>query len=319
MAWPEKHTVCRGEVEEGSMLRAPRVSLLASLVAAVAIIATPADRAFAEETTVAVGPQYGTTHVYVSPEDVDRLAKSFVATFGGSSTRPIVATVTPTPSGTISVILRTPVGLISLFGFKTPIPFPFGAERTGYLVTDIDRAVEAARKAGAAVLVAPFSDAIGRDTIIQWPGGVNMQLYWHTIKPSSPPLEKVPENRVYISPDQVDAFIKGFTEFSGGKVISDDVRAPGAEIGRPNDTYRRVRIESLFGNAMIFVTDGHLPFPYGRELTGYEVADLAATLDKVKAAGVTVLVEPQVFPDRTSAMVEFPGGYVAEVHSMAKQ
>ncbi len=301
------------------MLRALKVSLVAGLAAAVAIIAGAAERASTEEATVAVGPQYGTTHVYVSPGDVDRFAKSFVATFGGNSTKPVVATVTPTPSGTISVILRTPVGLISLFGFKTPIPFPFGAERTGYLVTDIDRAVEAARKAGAAVLVAPFSDAIGRDTIIQWPGGVNMQLYWHTIKPSSPPLETVPENRVYISPDQVDAFIKGFTEFSGGKVISDDVRAPGAEIGRPNDTYRRVRIESLFGKATVFVTDGHLPFPYGRELTGYEVADLAATLRRAKASGVTVLIGPQVFLDRTSAMVEFPGGYVAEVHSMAKQ
>lgn len=301
------------------MLRAHKVSFFVSLAVAVAIIAGPAERASTEEATVAVGPQYGTTHVYVSPEDVDRFAKSFVTTFGGNSTKQVVATVTPTASSTIFVFLRTPVGLVSLFGFKTPIPFPFGTERTGYLVTDIDRAVDAARKAGAAVLVAPFSDAIGRDIIIQWPGGVNMQLYWHTIKSSSPPLEKVPENRVYISPDQVDAFIKGFTEFSGGKVISDDVRAPGAEIGRPNDTYRRVRIKSLFGNATIFGIDGHLPFPYGRELTGYEVADLAATLNKAKTAGVTLLVEPQVFPDRTSAMVEFPGVYVAEVHSMAKQ
>ena len=32
------------------------------------------------------------------------------------------------------------------------------------------------------------------------------------------------------------------------------------------------------------VTNGHLPYPDGRELTGYEVADLSETLDKAKAA-----------------------------------
>jgi hypothetical protein len=36
----------------------------------------------------------------------------------------------------------------------------------------------------------------------------------------------------------------------------------------------------------VLVSDGHLPFPYGREVTGYEVKDLASTLEKAKAAGV---------------------------------
>jgi hypothetical protein len=80
---------------------------------------------------VAVGPQYGTTHVYVAPADVDRFVASFLATFGGQSTKQVVATVTPTPSSTTSQLLQTPVGTVSLFGFKTPIPFPFGGERTG--------------------------------------------------------------------------------------------------------------------------------------------------------------------------------------------
>ena len=47
-----------------------------------------------------VGAQYGTTHVYVAAEDIDRFSASFLATFGGSSTQPSDVTVTPTPSST---------------------------------------------------------------------------------------------------------------------------------------------------------------------------------------------------------------------------
>jgi hypothetical protein len=264
---------------------------------------------------VAVAPQYGSTHVYVVPEDVDRFAASFLATFGGQGGKPVVATVTPTPSSTISQILKTPVGMVSLFGFKTPIPYPFGAERTGYLVTDMDAAVAAARTAGADVLVAPFPDAIGRDAVIQWPGGVNMQLYWHTASPSYPPLRTVPENRVYLSADRVATFLSVFIAFSHGTVASDVPNAPGIEIGRPHDTYRRVRVESAFGKMTLFVTDGHLPYPFGREITGYEVANLADTLAKAKAAGVELLVPPYGADHRDSAMVRFPGGYIAEIHA----
>jgi len=266
---------------------------------------------------VAVAPQYGSTHVYVAPEDVDRFAASFLATFGGQSSKPVVATVTPTPSSTISQILKTPVGMVSLFGFKTPIPYPFGAERTGYLVTDMDTAVAAARAAGADVLETPFPDAIGRDAVIQWPGGVDMQFYWHTATPSYPPLRTVPENRVYVSADRVAAFMAGFIAFSHGTVTSDEPNAPGIEIGRPNDTYRRVRIESAFGKMTLFVTDGHLPYPYGREITGYEVTNLADTLAKAKASGAELVVPPFAADNRQSAMVRFPGGYIAEIHEIA--
>ena len=92
------------------------------------------------------------------------------------------------------------------------------------------------------------------------------------------PFETIPENRVYVSPERADAFTRSFLRFSHGKVVSDDAKAPGVEIGRPEDTYRRIRIESVFGKMTVFVTDGHLPYPYGRELTGYEVADLEETL-----------------------------------------
>lgn len=266
----------------------------------------------------AVAPQYDTTHVYVAPGEVDAFAKSFLATFGGASTKQVVATVTPQPSKTTSQLLQTPVGTVSLFGFKTPVPYPFGSERTGYLVTDLDKAIKAARAAGAYVIVSPFPDPIGRDAVIQWPGGVNMQLYWHNMKPHYATFKTIPENRVYVSPDAVKAFVQDFTAFSHGKVVSDNAKAPGVEIGRPEDSFRRIRIESPFGRMTVFVTDGHLPFPYGREVTGYEVADLNATLEKAKASGAKVLVEPFKSGDHSSAMVEFPGGYIAEVHTPAK-
>jgi predicted enzyme related to lactoylglutathione lyase len=211
----------------------------------------------------------------------------------------------------------TPAGSLSVFGFQTPIPYPFGGERSGYLVSDLDEAIRAARAAGADVLVSPFHDPIGRDAIIQWPGGVNMQLYWHTTPPSYAPLQTIPENRVYVSPDRVTAFTRSFIAFSHGKIISDNAHAPGVEIGRPGDSYRRVRIQSAFGKLTVLVTDGHLPYPYGRELTGYEVADLSDSLAKAKAAGVAILAGPYTADDRNIAIVQFPGGYIAEIHSVA--
>jgi predicted enzyme related to lactoylglutathione lyase len=261
-----------------------------------------------------VGAQYDTTHVYVAPADFDGFVASFVATFGGTTSRQGVFQVTPTPSQTMSQLALTPAGTISVFGFKTPVPYPFGAERTGYLVTDFDAAVAAAHRAGADVVVAPFDDPIGRDAVVQWPGGVNMQLYWHTTAPNYAPLATIPENRVYVSPAKADEFVNDFLHFSHGSLVSDG-RADGAEIGLPGQTYRRIRIESGFGKLIVFVTDGHLPWPYGREITGYAVGDLDATLARAKAAGVTILVEPLASGHRKSAMVQFPGGYVAEIHA----
>jgi predicted enzyme related to lactoylglutathione lyase len=273
----------------------------------------------AKTADVAVGPQYDSTHVYVAPQNFDRFVASLTATFGGTTTKQGVFTVTPTPSTTMSQLVMTPVGTISVFGFKTPVPYPFGLERTGYLVTEMDEAIRAAKATGADVLVAPFNDPIGRDAIIQWPGGVNTQLYWHTTAPSYAPLQTIPENRVYVSQDRVDAFVSSFLAFSHGSVVSDEPHVTGVEIGRPTETYRRVRIESKFGKLTAFVTDGRLPYPYGRETTGYEVTNLADTLAKAKGSGVDVLVPPYKTDERESAVVEFPGGYVAEIHSVIKK
>jgi predicted enzyme related to lactoylglutathione lyase len=287
--------------------------LMVSAVLAAAIASTTAFAA-SSSSTVAVAPQYDTSHVYVAPADVDPFVKSFLATFGGASTKQYIVTVTPTPSTTSSQLLQTPVGTVSLFGFTTPIPAPFGHERNGYLVKDMDEAVKAARKAGADVIVSDFPDPIGRDAVIQWPGGVNMQLYWHTTVPNYTAFQTIPENRVYVSADREAAFVKAFITFSQGKVVSDVKTAPGIEIGRANDTYRRIRIESAFGKMTVLVTDGHLPYPFGHETTGYEVANLDDTLAKAKTSGATVIVEPFKAEGRSSAVVKFPGGYVAEIH-----
>src|SRR6201993_3655048 len=203
---------------------------------------------------VAVSPQYDTTHVYVAPEEFDRFVASLIATFGGTTTKQGVFTVTPTPSSTMSQLVLTPVGSLSVFGFKTPVPYPFGMERTGYLVTDLDYAVRAAKADGADVLVSPFNDPIGRDAVIQWPGGVTMQLYWHTTPPSYPALKTIPENRVYVSPERADEFTRSFFEFSHGRVLSDDPEASGIEIGRASDAFRRIRVTSRFGLLTVFVT-----------------------------------------------------------------
>jgi predicted enzyme related to lactoylglutathione lyase len=290
---------------------------LGRFVLLLVLAASTAGSARAETPVVAVGSQYDTTHVYVAPDDFDPFVASLIATFGGKASKEGVFTVTPTPSKTMSQLVLTPVGSLSVFGFKTPVPYPFGAERTGYLVTDFDAAVSAAKADGADVIVAPFPDPIGRDVVIQWPGGVNMQLYWHTTAPSYDALLTVPENRVYVSPERADTFIHDFVAFSHGKIAADDGKASGADIGLPDGTFRRVRIESAFGKVTVMVTDGHLPWPFGREITGYEVSDLADTLAKAKAAGVTVLVPPYDADGRHAAMVRFPGGYLAEIHAQA--
>ncbi|WP_019457744.1 hypothetical protein [Acinetobacter sp. GG2] len=279
---------------------------------------------FAKTTTIikseapGVAAQYDTTHVYVNPEDFDKFTDSLVATFGGTKSKQGVFQVTPTPSQTMSQLVLTPVGTLSVFGFKTPIPYPFGLERTGYLVKDMDAAVQAAKANGADVIVDAFPDPIGRDAIVQWPGGVNMQLYWHTTKPNYNQLETVPENRIYVSKQSADSFVKKFVSFSHGKVVSDNPKAAGIEIGRPNETYRRIRVESDFGKMTVFVTNGHLPYPYGRDMTGYEVKNLSETLDKATKAGASVLVNAYKSDGRESAMVQFPGGYIAEIHASIK-
>jgi hypothetical protein len=75
----------------------------------------------------------------------------------------------------------------------------------------------------------------------------------------------------------------------------------------------------IFGKLSVFVTDGQLPYPYGREITGYEVTNLADTLAKAKSAGAKILVAPYQADQRQAGFVRFPGGYIAEIHSAVKK
>lgn len=143
-----------------------------------------------------------------------------------------------------------------------------------------------------------------------------MQLYWHTKTPEYAAFQTVPENRVYLSAERADTFIKSFLGFSHGKVLVDDKHAPGVDIGQAKGSYRRVDIESPFGRMAVLVTNGQLPYPFGHETTGYQVADLKATLGKATGSGAKVLVPAFDSKGRRSALVEFPGGYVAEIHQL---
>jgi hypothetical protein len=296
-----------------------RAAWFGSPILLAALLLLPLLGAPAQDAGVAVGPQYDSTHVYVAPADLDAFVSSFISTFGGRASKKSVVSILPVPSSTEFQSLQSPVGTLSVFAFQTPIPFPFGQERTGYLVADMDRAIKAARAAGADVIVEPFKDPIGMDALIQWPGGLKMQLYWHFTPPNYPPLETIPDNRVYVSHDQADNFVNAFLRFSRGRIVADDNRADAGEIGRAGETYRRIRISSVFGSMQIMVTDGHLPYPFGREITGYLVRDLPATLEKARAAGVKILSAPYKSGDRISALLEFPGGYIAEAHAPATQ
>ena len=142
-----------------------------------------------------------------------------------------------------------------------------------------------------------------------------MQLYWHKTPPNSASLRNIPENRIYVSPDRADNFIHDFGAFAQATVVSDDRKAPGIEIGRPNDVYRLVRMDSQFGKITVLATDGHLPYPYGREITGHGVDDLSNTVVKGKAAGASVVIAPYSVAGRRAAMLQFPGGFIAEIHS----
>jgi hypothetical protein len=139
----------------------------------------------------AVGPQYDTTYVYVAPDEFDHLVRSVLATFGGTASKQVVMTMTPTPSSTVSQLILTPVGTISVFGFKTSIPFPFGLERTGYLVSAMDAALRAARatgtdvadtirkakNAGVTFLLAAYQSDHRQAAMVQFPGGYIAEIH----------------------------------------------------------------------------------------------------------------------------------------------
>ena len=49
-----------------------------------------------------------------------------------------------------------------------------------------------------------------------------------------------------------------------------------------------------------------------------QAQQMQETMKKAQAAGVAVLVQPFTSDQRESAIVQFPGGYIAEIHATAK-
>jgi hypothetical protein len=77
----------RGQKERWAMRQMKTAGLAILLVAAASFDPGFASaRSAAKPRDFGVGAQYGTTHVYVAAEDIDRFSASFLATFGGSST-----------------------------------------------------------------------------------------------------------------------------------------------------------------------------------------------------------------------------------------
>jgi hypothetical protein len=294
------------------------VPVAAAIAAAVFVGTPPAAHGteVARETvsTVAVGPQYDAAHVYVQPGTEVTFVKSWEATFGGTNTTPTLTDLTPTSSETVSELVFSPVGFLSLFDYKTAIPYPFGQERDGDLVASFSQGVADAARSGALLVVSPWNDPIGKDAIVQFPGGVDEEIYGLTKPLSLPPLATIPQSRVYLEPQAAEQFIRDYLAFSDGRIVLDDPHADGSQIGLPGTTFREVLIDSAFGQTLVIITDGHLPYPFGRETTGYTVTNLTATLAKAKAAGAEILWGPYRDATDATAIVQFPGGYIAEVH-----
>lgn len=267
---------------------------------------SPAPRAY--------GVQYDATHVYVEHGKLNQFIQSWEATFGGTHNPPSAFGITPTPSKAMASIIKSPVGLLAAYDYQTPIPFPFGSEQTGFGVRGLDSAVTAARAAGATAPVAPWTGPVGREAVVRFPGGFSSQLWEQFDMSGFPPLVTQPEFRVYLSADTVDAFLRSYLQFTGGKVLSDVTNADGGEIGAPGTTYHRIRITTPYGNTVVLANDGDWNYPYGRDTTGYTVPDLNATIAKAKANGATVLSGPYAGHDRNSVIMQFPGGYIAELH-----
>ena len=201
------------------------------------------DKSAGATPSVAVGAQYDTAHVYVAPGDLERFSDSLIATFGGTKSQQAALTVTPTPSKTMWQAVFTPVGTFSVFGFTTPIPYPFGVERTG-LPRD---------RHG-------YGNPIGEGQRSRRCRGAVQRSHWTRCH------RPMAGRRIYaalLAHDRAElretrqdprkqgvrvtrsrrCFVRAFVGFSQGKIVSDDRNAPGIEVGRPKDTYRRVRIE----------------------------------------------------------------------------
>lgn len=125
---------------------------------------------------LAIAPQYQTSIVYLAPEDFDNFVASLVATFGGTKLSRRMQQVSPTPSRALTQTVLTPVGDFSVRAFTGPIPYAFGTERVSFRVSDLDAAVASAKSHGIDIRVTNFPAPVGFDALVEWPGGLQMEL-----------------------------------------------------------------------------------------------------------------------------------------------
>ena len=105
-------------------MRPTKIRFALAILAVLAGIVLTVTDVPAASPSIAVGPQYNTTHVYVALEDFDRFSDALVATFGGTKSQTSMISVTPTPSKTMWQAVFTPVGTFSVFGFENSDPLP---------------------------------------------------------------------------------------------------------------------------------------------------------------------------------------------------
>ena len=72
--------------------------MIAAVTAGIVLTVTAAPAA---SPSLAVGPQYETTHVYVAREELDRFSNALVATFGGTKSPVAVIKHHPDPQETM--------------------------------------------------------------------------------------------------------------------------------------------------------------------------------------------------------------------------
>ena len=94
-----------------------------------AILATP---------DVAVGPQYDTTHVYIAPEDFDRFVSSVLSDIWRDYIEESCRRRYADSQQHLLTVDLDACRYDFRIRLHDTVPYPFGGERTGYLVTDMD-------------------------------------------------------------------------------------------------------------------------------------------------------------------------------------
>jgi len=153
-------------------------------------------------------------------------------------------------------------------------------------------------------------DCRGRRDSVFRAGGGHTQLY---CTPPAPPIRRSDQslkNRVLCLARGVLLSSSRVTLPSRMENSSaNDSRTPGIEVGRPGETVWRVRVESNLESSRSSYPTVTCRIPRTRD-DGVRGCELTETLAKAKAWADRACPAYKS-GDRTAAMVEFPGGYIA--------